>query len=235
ADRRSDLYSLGMTLYESLTLHPAFEDSNRARLIERIAREQPARPRRLDPQIPRDLETIVLKAIAKDPADRYQTATELAEDLKRFLADRPIKARRSSLLERGWRWCRRNPQMATLAASVAFLLITIAAVSSVAALWLRQEQNATKDQLALTTEAKGEANRQLYNSLLAQARATRVSGRLGQRFESLKALKKAAELLPSLDLGTREPDALRELRNEAIACLVLSDFQGVKPGDGTPL
>src|SRR5206468_10352157 len=110
--------------------------------------------------------------IAKDPADRYQTATELGEDLKRFLADRPIRARRTSLLERGWRWCRRNPQIATLAASVALLLMAIAAVSSLAAFWLRQEQNATKDQLVLTKEAESEATRQLYNALVAQARAT---------------------------------------------------------------
>src|SRR5207247_2113996 len=95
ADARSDLYSLGMTLYELLTLHPAFEDSNRARLIKRIAQEQPAWPRRLDPHTPRDLETIVLKTIAKDPADRYQTATALGEELKRCLANLQIRAGRA--------------------------------------------------------------------------------------------------------------------------------------------
>src|SRR5207248_10695662 len=106
-DTRSDLYSLGATLYELLALQPAFEDTNRARLVERVQREEPVRPRKLDPKIPRDLETIVLKAMAKEPARRYQTAGELAEDLRRFLADRPVKARRSSAVERAWRWCRR--------------------------------------------------------------------------------------------------------------------------------
>ena len=74
ADPRSDVYSLGLTLYEMLTLRPAFEDTNRARLIERVTHEEPPRPRKLDARIPRDLETIVLKAIAKEPADRYPTA-----------------------------------------------------------------------------------------------------------------------------------------------------------------
>jgi WD40 repeat protein/Tfp pilus assembly protein PilF len=231
ADARSDLYSLGMTLYELLTLHPAFEDSNRARLIKRIAQEQPTWPRRLDPHTPRDLETIILKAIAKEPADRYQTAAEFAEDLKRFLADRPIKARRSSQVERTWRWCRRNPLVAGLIASVTLLLTTVAVVSSLAAFWLNQEKNATKNQLALTQRAEGEATRQLYNSLVAQARASRLTGRLGQRFDSLEALKKAAGLLPSLDLG---PEAVRELRNEAIACMVLPDLRLVKTLDGDP-
>src|SRR5262249_41489142 len=95
ADRRNDIYSLGMTLYELLTLRPAFEEVDRARLIERITREEPPRPRKIDTRIPRDLETIICKAIAKEPADRYATAAALADDFRRFLADRPIHARRA--------------------------------------------------------------------------------------------------------------------------------------------
>src|SRR5262249_21877216 len=125
ADARSDVYGLGVTLYEMLTLRPAFEDSNRARLIERVAHEEPPRPRKLEPHIPRDLETIVLKAIAKDPAGRYPTAEALAEDLQRFLADRPIRARRTPWHERTWRWCRRNRVVASLLAAVGVLLATI--------------------------------------------------------------------------------------------------------------
>src|ERR1700681_3377441 len=95
SDQRSDVYGLVITLYEMLALRPAFEDSNRARLIERVRHEEPPKPSKHDRAIPRDLETIVLKAIAKDGSDRYQTATDLGEDLRRFLADRPIRARRS--------------------------------------------------------------------------------------------------------------------------------------------
>src|SRR5207245_6785848 len=97
-----------------LTLQPAFAHSKRVRLIERIQREQPPPPRKLDPHVPRDLETIVLKAMAKDAADRYPSAEALAEDLRRFLADRPIQARRASWAQQAWRWCRRNPGLAGL-------------------------------------------------------------------------------------------------------------------------
>src|SRR5206468_682355 len=98
--------------YEMATLRPAFAAAERAQLIERMLHAEPPRPRQLDGQIPRDLETVILKAIAKEPDRRYQTAGELAEDLQRFLADRPIQARRSRWPERFGRWCRRNPVVA---------------------------------------------------------------------------------------------------------------------------
>src|SRR5207244_2546287 len=91
ADPRSDLYSLGLTLYELLTLRPAFAEVDRNLLMYQVLHDDPPRPRQLQVKVPRDLETIVLKAIAKEPAQRYQTATDLAEDLKRFLEDRPIR------------------------------------------------------------------------------------------------------------------------------------------------
>jgi hypothetical protein len=115
-----------MTLYEMLTLRPAFSESNRAQLIQRILHEDPPAPRKLDSRIPRDLETVVLKAIAHDPARRYATAEDLAEDLRRFLADRPVQARRAGLPERLWRWCRRNPAVASLTVVIALLLMLVA-------------------------------------------------------------------------------------------------------------
>jgi serine/threonine protein kinase len=125
SDPRSDVYGLGMTLYELLTLHPAFESATRARLIDQVIHDPPAAPRKHDPRIPRDLETIVLKAIAKEPAERYATAEAMATDLENFLADRPIVAWRSSLPERAWRWCRRNKAAAGLfgASAVAALAL----------------------------------------------------------------------------------------------------------------
>jgi serine/threonine protein kinase len=128
ADVRSDLYALGLTLYELLTLRPAFDETDRNKLIAQVMHDQPPRPRQLSSTVPRDLETIVLKAIAHDPAQRYQTPAELAEDLQRFLDDRPIKARRQGLVQRGWRWCRRHPAPTTL--------LVVFVVSFVAIAWL---------------------------------------------------------------------------------------------------
>jgi hypothetical protein len=123
---QSDLYSLGLTLYELLTLKPAFDDASKTRLIDRILHEEPSPLRSHDRTIPHDLETIVLKCIAKDPLQRYRSASELADDLRRFLADEPIKARRESWLESAWRWLRRNPAVATLSALVLVLLVVLA-------------------------------------------------------------------------------------------------------------
>jgi hypothetical protein len=99
-DRRSDIYSLGLTLYELLVLEPAFPDTDRTHLIQRITHEPPPPLSRCNGQIPCDLETIILKAIAQEAERRYASAEELADDLRRFLEDRPIRARRASSVER---------------------------------------------------------------------------------------------------------------------------------------
>jgi serine/threonine protein kinase/predicted Zn-dependent protease len=120
---RSDIYSLGLTLYELLTLRPAFDETDRAQLIQRLRQVDPPLPRVFDPGVPRDLETILLTAISKEPARRYMSAAELAEDLRRFLADLPIHARRTSRSERVYRMCRRNPVLAGLVAALALTLL----------------------------------------------------------------------------------------------------------------
>jgi serine/threonine protein kinase/WD40 repeat protein len=209
-DARSDLYCLGVTLYEMLTLRPPFEDAQRSRLVQRILHEEPVRPRKLDPRIPRDLETIVLKAMAKEPAQRYQTSEEMAEDLRRFLADRPIRARRSSAVEQTWRWCRRNPAVAGLTGCIVVLLAAIIAVKSASVARLQE-------QLALTKTAELEKTAKLWDSYLAQARASRWSGRVGRRFEGLQAVANAAAIQTDL-----------RLRNEAIALFALPDMQVFK-------
>jgi serine/threonine-protein kinase len=123
SDARSDVYALGLTLYEVLTLRPAFDQDDRDRLILQVTNEVPPHPRSLNPEIPRDLETIVLKAIEHDPARRYEDAEELAADLERFLADRPIKARPVGALERAWKWAQRKPAIAGLLAALAVALV----------------------------------------------------------------------------------------------------------------
>jgi serine/threonine protein kinase len=99
ADVRSDVYALGLTLYEALALRPAFHEAGQMELIQQITTAEPPRLDQLNPQLPRDLVTVVHKAMAKDPSDRYQTAGALAEDLHRFLEDQPIAARRLGVLE----------------------------------------------------------------------------------------------------------------------------------------
>jgi eukaryotic-like serine/threonine-protein kinase len=144
-DARSDVYSLGLTLYELAALRPAFEGSDRVELVERIRHEEPARLKKLEPRVPQDLETIIHKAIAGERGRRYQSAHDLGADLRRFLEDVPIKARRVSHVERVVRWCRRNP-WAT--ASIALLV-----VGTVVSLWqairaTRAEQTARSAALA---------------------------------------------------------------------------------------
>src|SRR5207248_1426209 len=125
---------LGLTLYELLVLQPAFDGADRLRLMDQIAHQEPARPRSVDARIPHDLETVILKAMDKDLQRRYQTAEELAADLRRFLADEAILARRTGLVERLWRLCRRNPVIAGLSGIVAVLFAVSLAILAVAAL-----------------------------------------------------------------------------------------------------
>jgi WD40 repeat protein/serine/threonine protein kinase len=137
ADARSDLYALGLTLYELLTLRPAFDETERHKLASQVMHTEPPRPRKINPAVPRDLETVVLKALERDPARRYQTAGELAEDLKRFVEDRPIRARRISPAERLWRWCRRNTLLAGMTALL--LLLTLGGIGGILWQWQKAE------------------------------------------------------------------------------------------------
>jgi serine/threonine protein kinase/WD40 repeat protein/Flp pilus assembly protein TadD len=178
-DARADIYALGMTLYELLTLRPAYESSDRLKLIEQIKNEEPARPRSRDGRIPRDLETIVLKALDKAPERRYPTAEAMAEDLRRFLSDEPIKARQISTTERYWRWARRNPVIAVMGGMLTALLIAATIGSLVAASYFQtiasseslanqRSQLDRKDAIRARRQATAERDRSLqFSSSLA--------------------------------------------------------------------
>jgi serine/threonine-protein kinase len=139
SDTRGDIYSLGLTLYELIAQRPAFEETDRTRLIKQVCECAPQPPRRLNPAIPRDLETIVLKAIDREPARRYASAGALAADLKRFVDDRPIQARQVGAAERLWRWARRNPAVACLSAAVFVLLLAVAVGATLIALYFHRQ------------------------------------------------------------------------------------------------
>ncbi len=129
ADARSDVYSLGVILFELLTGELPFRGEAQMLLLQ-IQRDEPPRPRKLNARIPRDLETICLKAMAKEPARRYQTAQDLADDLHCWLEGKPIVARPIGPLARGWRWARRNPVVASLSAAVVMALVCGTAIST---------------------------------------------------------------------------------------------------------
>ena len=169
-DARGDVYGLGLTLYELLTLRPAFSAVDRTKLLAQVMHSEPARPRRLEPAVPRDLETIVLKSIARDPSQRYQTAKDMADDLRRFLDDRPIRARRPLWPERLMRWARRDPATACLVA--ALVVVVLAGFLGVFAEWRRAETKADSEITARrrAERAEGKAQTNLYFNLIAQAR-----------------------------------------------------------------
>jgi serine/threonine protein kinase len=140
-DHRTDIYSLGATLYELLTLHPPFEAGDRQTLLHQILNDEPYLPRTHRKSIPIELETIVLKAIAKTPADRYASAREFADDLKRFLENEPIRARRATAAQRARKWAQRHPSVVW--AAVLLCLLT-AGGSLIGAELLRREQLKTQ-------------------------------------------------------------------------------------------
>jgi serine/threonine protein kinase/tetratricopeptide (TPR) repeat protein len=125
-DHRSDIYSLGVTLYELLTFQPAFTGDDRQELLRQIAFEDPRKPRQINARAPQDLETIVLKSIEKSPADRYTSAQEFADDLRRFLDHQTIKAKRQNLLAVARKWVRRHRGVTTVAAVAAILFLMFA-------------------------------------------------------------------------------------------------------------
>jgi serine/threonine protein kinase/WD40 repeat protein len=231
-DHRTDIYSLGVTLYELMTLEPAFGGNDRHELLRQIAVEEPKPPRRLNRLVPAELETVVLKALEKNPADRYATAGELADDLGRFLEDQPIRARRPTVVHKVRKWARRNRAALRMGlASLILLLAAIAAVSGYAAWRLSEEQEATSQQLKQTREAEEKGKRELYRSLVAQARANRLSRVRGRRLRSLEILADATRLARELHLPDRD---FLDLRNETIACLPLVDLRVARTWEGSP-
>jgi serine/threonine protein kinase len=145
-DQRTDIYSLGATLYEMLTLRPIFDGTDRQTLLRQILHDEPRSPRAIDRSIAAELETIVLKAVSKSPADRYATARDFADDLQRYLRHEPIHARRATLAQRGRKWLRRHPSVLVTAALLLVLLTAGALVSAglIGSAYERERQRAAE-------------------------------------------------------------------------------------------
>jgi serine/threonine protein kinase len=166
-DARTDIYSLGVILYELLTRERPFQ-GNRRLLLLQVLEDVPRPPRHLNDKVPRDLETVCLKAMEKDPAHRYATAAEMAEDLRRWLAGEPIKARPPTPAERLSGWIRRRPAAAALVAVSLLGAVLLVSLFSISYFRITREQSHTQEALKRETRAKDD----LFKALVQNARLT---------------------------------------------------------------
>jgi serine/threonine protein kinase len=201
-DYRSDIYSLGVTLYELLTLEPAFSSRDRKQLLHDILHRQPPPIRKLDPSLPVELELIVAKAMAKEVAERYSSALELAADLRRFLKNEPILARQPSYLQRGLKWCQRHIALVTVVSATAVGLCFAAAGTSV---WLWNQAARLSVAVEEAEQSKRAAETMQERAELAREQEVQARQRAVKRAAEVKAL---LDFLEENILAASRPEGL---------------------------
>jgi tetratricopeptide (TPR) repeat protein len=189
----ADVYALGALLYECLTGRPPFRAASTLETLRQVLVEEPARPALLQPGVPRDLETICMKCLRKEPKQRYSSAADLEEDLECWQAGRPIRARRVRAVERGWRWCQRNPVLAAVSGLAATALLAVIVVS--VCLAVSQSSAAARLAAALSESQENRRQAQAYAAASAFERAQNHWG--DQKEEALLWLARSLELAPA--------------------------------------
>jgi serine/threonine protein kinase len=235
-DHRTDVYGLGAVQYELLTGRPAVRGTDRAEVLRAIAFEDPVAPRKLDRSIPAELETIARKALEKNPAERYQSARDLADDLRRWLGDQTIRARPATLRQRATKWARRHKYLVRGAAAALVVAVAAGAIGSVLVWRKGQETEAAykqvKDQWDRAVKAEADASAQraaaerekwrageeeadtkafatfLANYVLAATRPTGAQGGVGVNVTMAEALEKAEPKLAEVFAGRPKAEAL---------------------------
>jgi serine/threonine-protein kinase len=217
----ADIYALGAILYDLLTGRPPFRAATALDTLMQVATLEPVPPRQLQPSIPADLETICLKCLQKEPAKRYASAADLAEDLRRFLAGEAIRARPVSVPERLWRWCRRNPVLASLGAAVVLLLVVWAASSTYLYFQIRAEMEETDRQRQLADALAKTARDNEQIAKKNETRAQQQQAKAEKNAQSLVGLFQTNVVLVSNlveKLSTRlQPKGGQKLTPEAAA------------------
>jgi eukaryotic-like serine/threonine-protein kinase len=223
----TDVYALGAILYELLTGRPPFKAATPLDTVLQVVGEDPVPPRRLQPKLPRDLDTICLKCLEKNPAKRYPSAAELGDDLARWRQLQPIRARRINRVGRGIRWCRRNPVLAAVSALAIAIILVLSVIFYVS---LMHENDRTRAALRQAEIEEDQSQDNLARSLFEQARAVRLSNQAGRRWQALDLLAEAERLRDRKRLVDLPPEELdhpllteAELRQEAAAALLLED------------
>ncbi len=210
----ADVYALGTILYELVTGRPPFKGTTIQETLEQVKSAEAVPPSRLVPGLPRDLETIGLKCLQKEPARRYASAEALAEDLRRYQVGEPILARRTGLAERSWRWCRRNPMLAGAVCAAAAALVAVALVSALYAADRARYATRLAQEGGRTKAALSELNLQFASLALERGRNSCEQGEFSNG---------VLWMVEGLDYATREHDDA--LQHAARANLALMQRQ----------